>query len=63
MKIQLETEKDNHEPLLCGIVLTSENKEDEELLKRLWLSQGRPVSFENAGSSISLTFAPTERTM
>lgn len=55
MKVQLEDPEIQHR----GILVTSENEEEKQVLKNIWCQKGRPASFGRVGDSVSITIAPT----
>ncbi|MDP2730599.1 MAG: hypothetical protein Q8O55_08945 [Dehalococcoidales bacterium] len=55
MKARLEDKTVEHR----GIIITSETEEEKEVIRSLWINQGRPAMFSRDGALVSITIAPT----
>ena len=55
MEVKIESSKIKNR----GVILTSQNLEEKEILLNIWNKEGRPVSLERKDGNISVTIAPT----
>lgn len=55
MEVKVESNKIKNR----GVILTSQNLEEKEILMNIWNNEGRAVSIARANGNVSITIAPT----